>query len=189
MYWQVYLHKTVLCAEKMLVKIIERARDIKAKSPSPAFNVFLNKDYKGDAIEKHLDSFCALDDYDVLYSIKSWIHHPDKVLAMLCKSIINRHLLKIKYSSKKIPAELLSEKKEIARKYLKLSEEELDFLVFSGETEIKTYNHKIEHINILFKDGSVKDISEVDNALINQSLFGSVKKFYICFINIDITIT
>lgn len=189
MYWQVYLHKTVLCAEKMLVKIIERARITKAQSSSPAFNIFLNKNYKNDAIEKQLDNFCALDDYDVLYSIKSWIHHPDKVLSVLCKSIINRHLLKIKYSSKKISGELLAEKKEIARKYLKLKKEELDYLVFSGETEIKTYNHKIEHINILYKDGSVKDISEVDNALINQSLFGSVKKFYICFINIANTIT
>jgi len=189
MYWQVYLHKTVLCAEKMLVKIIERARAIKAKSPSEAFNIFLNKEYKGDTIEKKLDNFCALDDYDVLYSIKSWIHHPDKVLSFLCKSIINRQLLKIKYSSHKISGKLLAEKKEIAREYFKLKKEELDYLVFSGETEIKTYNHKIEHINILFKDGSVRDISEVDNALINQSLFGSVKKFYICFINIDITFT
>ncbi|HEY5463501.1 MAG TPA: HD domain-containing protein [Hanamia sp.] len=189
MYWQVYLHKTVLCAEKMLVKIIERARAIKAKSPSEAFNIFLNKEYKGDTIEKKLDNFCALDDYDVLYSIKSWIHHPDKVLSLLCKSIINRQLLKIKYSSHKISGKLLAEKKGIAREYFKLNKEELDYLVFSGETEIKTYNHKIEHINILFKDGSVKDISEVDNALINQSLFGSVKKFYICFINIDITFT
>lgn len=187
MYWQVYLHKTVLCAEKMLVKIIERARAIHAKSPSENFNIFLNKECKSDTIEKYLDSFCALDDYDVLYSIKSWIHHQDKVLSLLCKSIINRKLLKIKYSSHEIPRKLLDEKKEIARKYLKLKKEEEGFLVFSGKTEIKTYNPKTEHIHILFKDGSVKDISEVDNALINQSLFGSAKKFYICFINIDIT--
>lgn len=188
MYWQVYLHKTVLSAEKMLVKIIERARSIKAKSPSKVFNILLNEEYKGGNLEKYLDHFCALDDYDVLFSIKSWISHPDKILSVLCKSIINRHLLKIKYSSQKIPSSLLVAKKEIARKHFKLTKEESDFLVFSGETEIKTYNHRIEHINILFKDGSVKDISEVDNALINQSLFGSVKKFYICFINIDTTI-
>ena len=188
MYWQAYLHKTVLSAEKMLVKIIERARAIKAKSPSAVLNIFLNEEYKGDKMEKYLDDFCALDDYDVLFSIKSWMHHPDKVLSLLCKSIINRHLLKIKYSAHKIPVELLAEKKEIAKKYLKLNKEELNYLVFSGETEIKTYNHKTGHINILFKDGSVKDISEVDNALINQSLFGSVKKFYICFINMDISI-
>lgn len=188
MYWQVYLHKTVLSAEKMLVKIIERAREIKAKSPSKVFNIFLNEEFKENNIEKYLDDFCALDDYDVLFSIKSWMNHPDMVLSVLCKSIINRHLLKIKYSAKEIPKELSSEKKKIAKKYLNLTNEELKYFVFSGETEIKTYNHKVEHINILFKDGTVKDISEVDNALINQSLFGSVKKFYICFINMDITL-
>ncbi|MEO6837585.1 MAG: HD domain-containing protein [Ginsengibacter sp.] len=188
MYWQVYLHKTVLSAEKMLVKIIERAREIKAKSPSKVFNIFLNEEFKGSKMEKYLDDFCALDDYDVLFSIKSWMQHPDKVLSVLCKSIINRNLLKIKYSAHEIPKEITSEKKKIAKKYLNLNNEELKYFVFSGETEIQTYNHKIEHINILFKDGSVKDISEVDNALINQSLFGSVKKFYICFINRDITI-
>ena len=188
MYWQVYLHKTVLSAEKMLVKIIERAREIKAKSPSKVFNIFLNEEFKGSKMEKYLDDFCALDDYDVLFSIKSWMHHPDKVLSVLCKSIINRHLLKIKYSAHEIPKEISSEKKKIAKEYLNLNNEELKYFVFRGETEIRTYNHKIEHINILFKDGSVKDISEVDNALINQSLFGSVKKFYICFINMDITL-
>lgn len=187
MYWQVYLHKTVLCAEKMLVKIIERARTIKAKSSSKVFNIFLNEEYESNKIETLLDDFCALDDYDVLFSIKSWIHHPDKVLSVLCKSLINRHLLKIKYSAHEISGKLLDEKTEIAKEYLKINKEESGYFVFKGETEIKTYNHKMEHIHILFKDGTVKDISEVDNALINQSLFGSVKKFYICFINIDNT--
>ncbi|HUZ58737.1 MAG TPA: HD domain-containing protein [Hanamia sp.] len=187
MYWQVYLHKTVLCAEKMLVKIIERARTIKAKSPSKVFNIFLNEEYESNKIETLLDDFCALDDYDVLFSIKSWIHHPDKVLSVLCKSLINRHLLKIKYSAHEISGKLLDEKTEIAKEYLKINKEESGYFVFKGETEIETYNHKMEHIHILFKDGTVKDISEVDNALINQSLFGSVKKFYICFINIDNT--
>jgi hypothetical protein len=70
---------------------------------------------------------------------------------------------------------------------LQITSEEAGFLVFTGESEIKTYNHKIEHINILFKDGTVKDISKVDNALINQSLSGTIKKFYICFINLDLT--
>jgi hypothetical protein len=172
----------------MLVKIIERARAIKAQSPSPVFNIFLNEEYQIDDIEKYLDDFCTLDDYDVLFSIKAWAHHPDKVLAVLCKSIINRHLLKIKYSAREILQALIDEKKQIAIEYLQLNREEAEYLVFTGETEIKTYNNKTEHINILFKDGSVKDISQVDNALINQSIFGAVKKFYICFINIDLAL-
>jgi len=188
MYWQVYLHKTVLCAEKMLVKIIERAREIKAESPSSVFNIFLNENYESEKIENDLDDFCALDDYDILFSIKSWIHHPDKILSVLCKGLINRHLLKVKYSAHEIPEGFLEEKTNIAMDYLGINKEEAGYLVFTGESEIKTYNNKTEHINILFKDGVVRDISEVDNALINQSLFGTVKKFYICFINLEITL-
>ncbi|MEO6905464.1 MAG: HD domain-containing protein [Ginsengibacter sp.] len=187
MYWQVYLHKTVLSAEKMLVKIIERAREIKAGSASAVLDFFLNNENENKNIVNHLDDFCKLDDYDVLFSIKSWIEHPDKILSILCKSFINRNLLKVKYSVHGISEELIAEKTSIAMKYFGINKDEARYLVFTGETEIKTYNNKIEHINILFKDGSVKNISEVDNALINQSLFGAVKKFYICYINIQNT--
>ena len=185
MYWQVYLHKTVLCAEKMLVNIINRAKLIKAQSPSDVLNIFLNEKYLETGIENNLEPFCLLDDYDVLFAIKSWIHHPDKILSTLCKNLINRNLLKVKYSGVEIPEKFIKEKKELAMQYLNINEEEAGYLVFSGEAQNKTYSKEDEHINILFKDGSVKDISEVDNALINQSLFGTVKKFYICFLNMN----
>jgi hypothetical protein len=182
MYWQVYLHKTVLCAEKMMVNIITRAKDIKAASPSATLNIFLNEDYKEHGIEKFLTEFCNLDDYDLLNAIKTWTSHPDKILSLLCKGIINRNLLKVKYFSRVVPAELLNKKKTETCKKLNISEEEASYLTFTGETENKTYNTLDEHIYILFKDGTVKDISKVDNALINQSLFGTVKKFYICYV-------
>jgi HD superfamily phosphohydrolase len=185
MYWQVYLHKTVLCAEKMLVNIINRAKLIKAQSPSDVLNIFLNEKYLETGIENNLEPFCLLDDYDVLFAIKFWIHHPDKILSTLCKSLINRNLLKVKYSGVEIPEEFIKEKRALAMKYLNINEEEAGYLVFSGEAKNKTYSKEDEHINILLKDGQVKDISEVDNALINQSLFGTVKKFYICFLNMN----
>ena len=188
MYWQVYLHKTVLSAEKMLVKIIDRARAVGAGSPSAVFNFFLNNENESKKIVNHLDDFCRLDDYDILFSIKTWIHHPDKVLSVLCESLINRHLLKVKYSVHEIAKDLLAAKKELVMGQLNINKEEAGYLVFTGETEIKTYNNKTEHINIWLKNGDVKDISEVDNPLINQSLFGTVKKFYICFINLQDTI-
>src|SRR5687768_17411469 len=182
MYWQVYLHKTVLCAEKMMVNIIKRAKAIGADSPSETLNIFLKDDYKQHGIQKFLAEFCNLDDYDFLNAIKQWINHPDPVLSFLCKGIINRKLLKVKYFSRPISSELIDRKRaEVAQK-LNISEEDAAYLVITGETENKTYNTQDEHIHILFKDGTVKDISMVDNALINQSLFGSVKKFYFCYV-------
>src|SRR5665213_2994975 len=73
MYWQVYLHKTVLCAEKMLINIIEKARTIRAKAPTEEFNIFLNKEIRSEEIENYLDDFCRLDDYDVLTAIKFYL--------------------------------------------------------------------------------------------------------------------
>ena len=128
------------------------------------------KRYLKDGIENHLEDFCTLDDYDVLSAIKSWTKHPDKILSVLCRDLINRNLLKVKYSGSEIPQKLINEKKELAMKYLNINEEEAGYLVFSGETQNKTYSNQDEHIHILFKDGTVKDISEVDNAL-NKSKF------------------
>ena len=186
MYWQVYLHKTVLCAEKMLINIINRARDVKAQALSGAFNTFLHTKFEEEEIEKHLDDFCMVDDYDVLSAIKNWTLHPDKILSILCNGIVNRRLLKVKYSGTIIDDNLVKEKTELAMQYFKINKEEAGYLVFTGETGNKTYSNKDEHINILFKDGIIKDISEVDNALINQTLFGTVKKFYICFPNMEL---
>ncbi len=185
MYWQVYLHKTVLCAEKMLVNIIKRARVVNAESLSPELNTFLHAEGGIDEIEKHLDAFCRLDDYDVLAAIKMWINHTDKILSLLCKSIINRRLLKVMYSAIEISRDLVNEKTELVKNYLNINDEEASYLVFTGETGNNTYSTYGDHINILFKDGQIKNISEVDNALINQTLFGTVKKFYICFPNLE----
>ncbi|MEO8764091.1 MAG: HD domain-containing protein [Ginsengibacter sp.] len=182
MYWQVYLHKTVLCAEKMLINILKRARVVRAQASSRELNIFLHTEYKLEGIEERPDDFCRLDDYDVLAAIKLWTTHPDKVLSILCQGIINRRLLKVKYLAKPISENIVIEKKIEVINYLGISDEEANYLVFTGETGNKTYSTADEHINILFKDGQIRDISEVDNALINQTLFGTVKKFYFCFL-------
>ena len=182
MYWQVYLHKTVLSAEKMLIQIIRRARKINAAAPSAVLNYFLHDQASFNDID-FTDKFCQLDDYDVLAAIKFWATHDDKVLSFLCKGIVNRKLLKAKYFSRPVPESVTAQKKKTIGQELGLSEDELSYLVFEGEAENRTYNYNDEHIHILFKDGSVRDISEVDNALINQTLYGTVKKFYICYPN------
>lgn len=177
MYWQVYLHKTVLCAEQMLKRIIKRAKQLKAEAPFP-----LNKLITGNVENITIEEFCGLDDYDVLAAIKTWSNHDDTVLATLCKGIINRQLLKVKYFGEPVPGNVVQEQTNIACAKLHISPEDAQWLVFTGEAVSSTYNFEDENIRILFKDGSVKDISEVDNALINQNLRGKIKKYYICYI-------
>ena len=176
MYWQVYLHKTVLCAEQMLVRIIRRAKYIKAFTKTP-LNKFITNPLESVTIEE----FCLLDDYDVVSAIKEWCSHQDKILSFLCEGIINRRLLKIKYFNHPVDEQLVAENKSAVMQRLNISPADADWLVFTGEAVSNTYNFEDEHIHILFKDGSVKDISEVDNALINQNMKSKVKKYYICY--------
>ena len=185
MYWQVYLHKTVVSAEMMLVKILRRAKEIIAagtelKAASETLNFFLHRD-EAD-IEKNLDLFCQLDDYDMMCTIKNWMNHPDKVLSMLCTALVNRNLFKIKLQTEPFDESLIIEKKKEVKALLDISNEEADYFVFKGEAINTMYNPFDERINILFKNGDVKDISAVDNALIHQTLSKQVKKFYICYI-------
>jgi len=177
MYWQVYLHKTVLCAEQMLQRIVKRAKHINAFTAS-ALNKFINEPVSTVT----LDEFCSLDDYDVLTAIKGWFNHEDIVLSHLCRGIINRQLLKVHYYPAPVNEILLEEKKQSAAARLNISAEDAGWLVFTGEASSRTYDFNNEHIHILFKNGEVKDISEVDNALINQNLVGKVKKYYICYV-------
>jgi HD superfamily phosphohydrolase len=183
MYWQVYLHKTVLAAEMTLVKILERARETGMENaehlPESILKSFLLNQYKG-TIALHLDQFCQLDDTDIVAAIKSWCHHPDKILSLLCNGIMNRHLLKVKLQSTPIPGEEVTKQKKRMMERLNINEKDASYLVFTGEAVNRTYNPYNEKINILFKDGKVKDISQVDNALIQHNLSGAVKKFYIC---------
>lgn len=177
MYWQVYLHKTVVCAEQMLVRIIKRAKHIKALTQMP-LNQFINEAVSSVSLEQ----FCTLDDYDVMAAIKGWCNHEDKILSFLSKSILNRELLKVKYYAEPIEKKWIEEKTIEAMQKMNISAEEASWLVFTGIASGSTYNFEDERINILFKDGSVKDISEVDDPLISKNLGGKIKKYYFCFL-------
>ena len=177
MYWQVYLHKTVLSAEQMLQRIIKRAKLINA-SCLPPLSILLHQPLETISLEQ----FCDVDDYDILMAIKSWCIHEDKVLSMLSQGIINRRLLKVKYFPEPVNEESLQQKIEQACINWNLTEADARWMVFTGEASSSTYNFEDEHIHILFKDERVKDISEVDHALINENLRGKVKKYYICYL-------
>ena len=189
MYWQVYLHKTVLSAEMMLVKIIQRAKElivrgIKIEAATPALNYFLQNPSVNHKTEEHLDTFCSLDDFDVMATVKNWMDHPDKILSKLCRGLVDRKLYKVKLQADAFDESLVNEKKKVLMQRFGISNEEADYFVFTGEAINTTYSLEDERINILFKDGSVKDISKVDNALIHQHLSSPVKKQYICYLRV-----
>ena len=184
MYWQVYLHKTVLSAEKMLVKILERARSLytsndAAMQTGSALDYFLGT-FNGTMDAHALAQLCALDDHDIMHAIKRWSTHPDKVLSLLCSRFLSRQLYKTTIQSEPfLPATIAAKQKQSLDAF-ELDPSEVDYVCFTGEATNTLYQTKDERINILFKDGSIKDISLIDNALIHQNLSAAIKKNYIC---------
>ena len=189
MYWQVYLHKTVVSAEMTLVHALRRAQElitggIVVKAATDALDFFLQNQQASVNIKQHLGLFCRLDDHDVMASIKNWCNHQDPVLAALSKLIVNRQLLKIRFTPDPTAITTLDALRKETATQLGITEQEAAYFVFTGEARNTTYNPKDERIHILFKDGQVKDISAVDNALINygSSLsYGEIKKQYVCY--------
>lgn len=185
MYWQVYLHKTVVAAEKMLVRTITRAQELLAAGidlpiASPVFSFFL-KEYRPDGnFIRHLEKFCGLDDTDVMCTLKGWCAFHDPVLARLSRGLVERKLLKIRFEAFPFSESEVAEKRAAIMQRMNLNEHEASYLVFTGEAVNTTYNPADEHIRILFKDGHVADISQVDNALILQGVASPVKKYYLC---------
>ncbi len=187
MYWQVYLHKTVLGGEMLLVNILKRAKELAMAGEklfaTPALHHFLYGDVNGASFAaepENLTLFCALDDSDIAASIKVWQRQDDVVLSRLCRMLISRRLYKIILSGGPLE-DMLEQKKEETRRLLGLNDRELEFFVFAGTTTSSTYNYTDERIGIAMKDGTVKDISEVDNPLVTQALARPVLKNYICY--------
>lgn len=186
MYWQVYIHKTVLAAEMMLVMIIRRAKELisvgtMVEAATAELNFFLHHYGPGHDVQNHLDIFCRLDDHDVMATIKNWCHHPDKILSILCRCLVERKLLRIRLQTEPFDPAEIQEQLKITGEMLNISGKGAAYFVFTGATSITTYDPRDERINILFKDGTIRDISKVDNALIHQDLSSAIKKYYFCY--------
>ena len=188
MYWQVYLHKTVVSAENMLVNILVRAKELSSKGAdlfaTPALSVFLKNNFSKKDFTTNptlLDRFASLDDYDIFTSVKVWAQHKDKILATLCSSIVNRKLFRIELKREKAE---LSSKKDLVEKCMKqykLTEKEASFFVVSGEIENSAYKTNNLKINILMNSGSIIDIAEAGDQLNVEVLSKTVKKYFICY--------
>lgn len=188
MYWQVYLHKTVLGSEMLLINILKRAKALASQGAelfaTPSLSYFLYNKVTGSDLENDIEKlslYCSLDDNDILTSIKVWATHEDKILSRLCNMILKRKLYKVLLSSKDISEQLVQKRTEL-QEGLSLTNEELDYYVIAGTTTNNTYNINDERIQIALKDGSTKDISEIDNPIVNKVLAMPVQKNYICYI-------
>ena len=185
MYWQVYLHKTVLAAEKMLVNIMRRAQQlihngVELSVPSKALQYFLTKKLQRNDIQAALPIFCMLDDVDVMCAIKAWENHTDLILQHLCRGLLNRNLYKIHLQNEPFENDILQQKSMEYATKLNVDGSDVHYFAFTGEAINTLYNLHEERITILFKDGSTKDISEVNNTLVHKTFANPVKKFYIC---------
>lgn len=186
MYWQVYLHKTGLVAEQLLISVLKRGKELLSKGAqlngSKALLFFMtNKIRKDNFSEDDLTLFAQLDDVDVLSAIKDWQNSDDLVLSMLCKMIINRKLLHIKVKNKPINEDKLHKHRQFLMDNLKFSNHEASYFVFSGVIENLAYNQEKQPIKILKSNGKITDVVQASDQLNLKMLSKKIRKYYICY--------
>ncbi|WP_047245398.1 HD domain-containing protein [Maribacter thermophilus] len=187
MYWQVYLHKTSVVAEQILISILKRARFLLDKNhqlnASNALMFFLSNEVRMDNFDtKVLDQFSKLDDIDILSAVKEWQDSDDFVLSTLCQMLIDRKLLHIKVRKEPITKKKLDNKKRKVQQRLGLkNDDEISYFVFTGKLENRAYNRNHQNINILRKNGKIVDVAKLSDHLNLNALSNTVTKYYICY--------
>ncbi len=188
MYWQVYLHKAVISAEFMLVNILKRAKELVQQGETlfatTALTVFLVNDFDWNDFESQpalLDNFAKLDDNDIMAAIKEWCLHPDFVLSEMSKRLINRHLLKIEMRNTPFSTQEIEDVKKRVQTHFNFKNAEEDYFVINQSIANHAYNPTSDHINLLYKDGQVVDISQAADQLNISALSHTVTKHFVCY--------
>jgi HD superfamily phosphohydrolase len=188
MYWQVYLHKTVVSAEQMLIKTLKRAKYLSSKGTdlfaTPALSHFLKNSIDQVTFEEkvdHLYYFSQLDDTDILASLKVWAHHEDTILSMLCKGIMSRNLNRVEMSNEIPNDSYISELRKLAMDKYKLSEEDTEYIIYSQTVSNSAYQVGEGHIQILMKDGSIQDITSASDLSNLEVLSKKVQKHIVSY--------
>ena len=188
MYWQVYLHKTAVASEKMLINTFKRAKELIEKGETlfapPALSYFLTNDItEKNCPEKNqfLMHFSLLDDSDIWSTLKVWANHSDTILAHLSECIINRRLFKIEIKNAPVDDSLIQEKISQVAQSLQLTNEEAAYFVCSDTISTNMYNSEDDRIGILYNDGTVMDIADASDMLNISLLSKKVRKFYFCY--------
>jgi len=184
MYWQVYLHKTVLSAEFLLVKILQRAKELSGKKKklfcTPSLETFMYKTIGKKNILSHLEDFALLDDSDIFACIKAWMKSDDVILSTLCEMLVNRKLYKVIVQNDSFDDKTVDDLKKKVQKKYKLTNAQSDYFVFSLPVTNDAYRPDKIRINILSKDGKIADIAQASDQAYLAGL-KTVKKYFLCF--------
>ena len=185
MYWMVYLHKTSLVADYILVKILKRAKELVKSNEdlisSEPLKYFLTNNDIHSFNDVTLNKFAEIDDYDIIMAVKLWMNHSDYILSTLSKSFIYRNLPKIKIQDKEFSTNEIEKIKLRVSKKLNLNIELIEYFVGSGIIENQAYNLENSSINILYKSGEIKDITEASDHLNLLALTKPVLKHFIYY--------
>lgn len=193
MYWQVYMHKTVLSSESLLVKILKRSKELagdgKDMYSTPALRFFLYNKIGPDDLLKEgsftpglvASNFTRLDDSDILVSAKYWADHPDRILSDLSERLMKRDLLAIELQNDPFSKEKVRDLKASVMKKLKINPELTDYYVFTGSISNLAYTPDAPEVKILLKSGKTADISAVSDMFDHRFLSERITKYFICY--------
>ncbi|MBU0487583.1 MAG: HD domain-containing protein [Bacteroidetes bacterium] len=188
MYWQVYFHKTVISAESLLLKILQRAKYLTLQGEilfaSPSLQVFLKNNITKEEFTRNLEyveHFSELDDFDILAAIKVWQKHHDFILSELSKRLVNRQLFRVEILRAPVEEAVIAEKKEQVAKKLNISIADADYFAFSGEIANNAYTPGKDRIGVLMKSGEVLDITEASDQIGLELMAKTIRKFYYCY--------
>jgi HD superfamily phosphohydrolase len=188
MYWQVYLHKTVIAAEQMLISIVRRARWLAQQGEliftSSALRTFLYDDLRKhdfDGNPELLHTFGQLDDFDIFSSIKEWCHCKDPVLKMLSNQLVQRQLFRTNLTRLPADPQQLDDLRQAIYKKTGFNNDEISYLLIAGKAINTAYNPAHENINIVFRDGTAKDYAQVSDQLNAEVLSADVTKYFVCY--------
>ena len=186
MYWQVYLHRTVLCAEHMLMSVLKRAKELAMNGEdvfaTPALRVFLCESLDRArflADPDILERFCELDDSDVLSALKAWTHHSDSILSNLSRRIISRDLLRIELRPEPFTEAEIEACRQAVAITLGISESDAQFYVLNDRIDNQAYGGS--GITIKFKDGRLADFADASDHMTHDVLTRKVEKSFICY--------
>mgnify|MGYP003577052900 CR=1 FL=1 len=188
MYWQVYLHKTVIAGEMILVKLLERAKDLSARGEdlfaAPSLNYFLKHNINEKNFfsqQENLTHFTNLDDQDIYAAVKVWVQHPDKILSTLCKMLTSRNLYKVEMSNQRTDEDRIAFLKAAVVDLLDITAEEAKYFVFADSIQNRAYNAGVGNIKILMKNNDIVDIAKASDLSNLESLQKTVEKYILCY--------